>query len=280
MRLRTRGWWMRAWHWPASRAAANAIAAKEPLRRARVVETASPRPKSSRLILALYALGSVAGCATANAQLTGHIALLSDYRYRGESLTDGRPALQGGLDYQHSSGLFVGALASNVRVDVEVSGLGGQLYGGYAHALNERSSWELGVITYVFPHPRTEPDYVYTEGFVGGAYENINARAYYSDNYFGAGGRAAYVEINASRPVSARIALIGHLGYLGHHEARPPSYPAQERSMFDARAGISIEWSGFAIELSVVGTTAQKNSCHAGTGHCDTTAVVSISRSF
>ena len=59
------------------------------------------------------------------------VALLSDYRFRGESLTEGRPALQAGVNYDHSSGLFVGGLVSNVRIDPDVVGLGAQIYGGY-----------------------------------------------------------------------------------------------------------------------------------------------------
>ena len=223
---------------------------------------------------------ALATAGAASAEVSGHIALLSDYRYRGESLSDNRPALQAGLDYQHSSGVFVGGLASSVRVDPAVSGLGGQLYGGYAHAVDERLSWELGAITYLFPRPSTEPGYQYTEGFVGGSYENFTARAYYSDSYFGAGGRAAYLEMNASRPVTARIVAFVHLGYLGHHESRPPSYPRQDHSLFDARGGLEIELSGFTVELSVVGTTAQTNACPAGTGHCSTTALIAVSRSF
>jgi uncharacterized protein (TIGR02001 family) len=53
----------------------------------------------------------------AGAQVSGHVALLSDFVFRGESLTEGRPALQAGIGYDHPSGLFVGGLASNVRID-------------------------------------------------------------------------------------------------------------------------------------------------------------------
>jgi uncharacterized protein (TIGR02001 family) len=63
--------------------------------------------------LVLWARLSVPG--TVAAQVQGDVALLSDYRFRGESLTEGRPALQAGVNYDHSSGLFVGGLVSNVR---------------------------------------------------------------------------------------------------------------------------------------------------------------------
>ena len=41
--------------------------------------------------------------------------LFTDYRFRGISQTHGEPALQGGVDYAHKSGLYVGNWNSNVE---------------------------------------------------------------------------------------------------------------------------------------------------------------------
>ena len=46
--------------------------------------------------------------------LTANVGLFSDYRFRGISQTATRPALQGGFDYAHSSGFYVGNWNSNV----------------------------------------------------------------------------------------------------------------------------------------------------------------------
>ena len=45
---------------------------------------------------------------------TGNIGFFSQYIFRGLSQTDRDPALQGGLDYAHSSGLYAGTWASNI----------------------------------------------------------------------------------------------------------------------------------------------------------------------
>jgi uncharacterized protein (TIGR02001 family) len=222
-------------------------------------------------------LFAVAG--TASAQLSGHISVLSDYRYRGESLSDGKPAVQAGLDYQHSSGIFIGALASTVDVDAEVSGVGAQLYGGYARAVSQRLSWEVGLVTYLFPHPQTEPGYSYTEAFIGINWQNGGARLYYSDNYFGAGGTAAYVELNASQPMGSRVRLLEHLGYLQQREPRS-SATGQDRSLIDAQLGVGATVAGFQIELSVIGTSEPHGPCPAGSGHCGTTGLLSVLRRF
>ena len=45
---------------------------------------------------------------------TGNVGLFSQYIFRGLTQTNGKPALQGGLDYAHSSGFYIGTWASNV----------------------------------------------------------------------------------------------------------------------------------------------------------------------
>ncbi len=39
---------------------------------------------------------------------TGNVGLFSDYRFRGISQTYKQPAIQGGFDYSHSSGIYLG----------------------------------------------------------------------------------------------------------------------------------------------------------------------------
>ncbi|MEO8628739.1 MAG: TorF family putative porin [Betaproteobacteria bacterium] len=224
------------------------------------------------------ALGFIANIA--QAQVTGQVSLLSDYRFRGESLSDEQPALQAGINYDHSSGLFIGALASNVRVGLGTTGLGAQFYGGYAHALGKRASWDVGLVTYVYPSSQRATEYNYTEAFVGAATDELSARVYYADDYFGAGARAAYVEGNLSHPLNERVALIAHIGYL--NIGRVTAYPtsAQRSDQLDFKAGVGIGVAGFNLELSVVGTDAPRDRCVVGTVRCGTAGLVSLSRTF
>ena len=229
-----------------------------------------------RAVLVLVALF----CAPAMvaAQVTGNVALLSDYRFRGESLTEGRPALQASLNYDHSSGLFAGGLVSNVRIDPDVIGLGAQIYGGYAHPIGERASLEAGVVTYVFPPPSSGPTYNYTEVFVGGSFDKVTSRLYYTDRYFG-GGPGAYVELNGNHAITDHISLVGHLGYLYLSGPREPGTGMQHGTV-DFLAGVTAEVKGFTFGVSVVGTNAPQDACPATTGRCSTTVVVSVSHNF
>ncbi len=47
--------------------------------------------------------------------ITGNAGLFSDYRFRGYSQTDYNPALQGGFDFAHKSGFYLGNWNSNVN---------------------------------------------------------------------------------------------------------------------------------------------------------------------
>lgn len=45
---------------------------------------------------------------------TANVTLASDYVFRGISQSQRQPAIQGGFDYSHISGLYAGTWASNV----------------------------------------------------------------------------------------------------------------------------------------------------------------------
>ena len=219
-------------------------------------------------------------CTAAFAQLSGEVSLLSDYRFRGESLTEGRPAAQASLAYDHASGLFLGALLSNVHIEPAASGLSGQFYGGYARPFADQKSWEVGAVTYVFPHPAVPPGYDYSEIFVGASMKRFSARLYYSQNYFQIGSSALYSELSAEQPLIEHVTLLGHLGYL---RINPPVRAAsQERAGSQADFLIGVVWNvlSFNLGLAITGTGSRHDSCPAGTGHCNTATMASISRPF
>jgi uncharacterized protein (TIGR02001 family) len=231
----------------------------------------------SRLLLVL---GLLLCSNAAFAQMSGHVSLLSDYRFRGESLTDGRPAAQAGLAYDHESGLFLGTLISNVHIEPTATGLSGQVYGGYARPLGERKSWEVGAVTYLFPHPSAPPDYDYSEVFVGASVNRLSARVYYSRDYFQSGVHAIYSEVSAEQPLSEQVALLGNIGYLRTGSPRRSVSVERGGSQLDFMAGIGWNVASFTFEFGLTGTGSRRDTCPAGTGHCNTAAVVSISRSF
>src|SRR5438552_816935 len=67
----------------------------------------------------LRAVATLALCACAGsaaAQLSGTLSGVSDYRYRGNTLTHRLPAAQAGVAYDNPHGWYAGAFGSTVRL--------------------------------------------------------------------------------------------------------------------------------------------------------------------
>jgi len=98
--------------------------------------------------------------------LTGNVGLFSQYIFRGLTQTNREPALQGGFDYSHSSGFYLGTWGSNISwlkenfsTGAGVTGQydgGGSLeldfYGGYKSTFGKSDfTYDLGVLYYWYP---------------------------------------------------------------------------------------------------------------------------------
>jgi uncharacterized protein (TIGR02001 family) len=85
-------------------------------------------------------------------EISGNVSLVSDYRFRGISQTDKKPAIQGGFDLGHKSGLYIGTWGSNVS---QWANTGGSMeidfYGGYATELPMGIGLDVGHIWYQYP---------------------------------------------------------------------------------------------------------------------------------
>ncbi|MDP2370515.1 TorF family putative porin [Rhodoferax sp.] len=88
--------------------------------------------------------------------LSYNVGAVSDYRFRGMAQTAGGPAVQGGVDFAHKSGLYLGAWGSNVNwiKDFNLATKGTfeiDLYGGYKGEIAAGVTYDLGAITYQYP---------------------------------------------------------------------------------------------------------------------------------
>ena len=118
------------------------------------------------------------------AQAGGSVALLSDYRYRGVSLSQEKPTLRLSAAYDDPAGWFAGASLTEVmlyRPSWQLQVLG---YAGYAGRLTDRLGWEAGA---TLIHFGSDSRYDDREAFTGLSGERWNARMHYSPDYFGSG---------------------------------------------------------------------------------------------
>ena len=102
--------------------------------------------------------------AAANAsELSAEIGLVSDYRYRGLSLSDGKPAIQGSATFEHDSGLYAEAWSStiggpDVDADAELD-----LTAGYALDISDHLSLDMSGTYYLY---LGQPDANYVDGTI------------------------------------------------------------------------------------------------------------------
>ncbi len=241
--------------------------------------------------IALAALALTAG-SSAFAQLAYNVGVVSEYRYRGLSQTDGEPALQGGADYAHSSGFYVGAWATNIswikdtgtangvetKANVEVD-----LYGGYKGAVGP-VGYDVGYLRYEyvgnkykdigtgFANANTD------EAYVGLSYGPVNFKYSYAfSNLFGTADSkgSTYADLSATFDLGKGFTLTPHVGVQdikGQH--------AQGASYVDYALTLSKDFGdGFSGSLALISVNAIDMSFY-GRNTIKDQAVLGVKYSF
>ena len=123
------------------------------------------------LLLSTLALSTTAFAQTKAPEpdytLSFNAGVVSDYRYRGISQTRLKPAAQGGLDFAHKSGFYLGAWASTIKWIEDSGATDGKveldLYGGYKGELAKGLAYDVGVLRYEYLNNNLNPSANTTE---------------------------------------------------------------------------------------------------------------------
>jgi uncharacterized protein (TIGR02001 family) len=93
--------------------------------------------------------------------VTGSVALVSDYRYRGVSQSDEEAAVQGGITISHKSGVYAGAWASNLAGWGTFGGanLELDLFGGVKLPVGGGGTLDVGLTWYMYPGGASKTDF-------------------------------------------------------------------------------------------------------------------------
>jgi uncharacterized protein (TIGR02001 family) len=214
--------------------------------------------KSFSIAAAACVLATAPGVSFAD--LSFNIGAVSDYRYRGISQSRLKPALQGGADYTNG-GFYVGTWASTIKwikdvpggnADVEID-----VYGGYKGEIGGGFGYDLGLLTYIYPSNRLNPNADTTELY--GAVTYGPATLKYSHaitNTFGnpESKNSFYLDASAAFDIGSGFTLTPHVG---HQKIKGPnSGPA---TYTDYSLTASKDFSGVVVSLGFVGTDADRN---------------------
>ncbi|MDP2810262.1 MAG: TorF family putative porin [Rhodocyclaceae bacterium] len=244
-----------------------------------------------KLILAAAVSASFASIAIAAEpasphSFTANVGVVNDYLFRGISQTHGKPALQGGADYAHSSGFYAGVWGSNVKwvedaQDVSAS-VEIDLYGGFKGALSGDWSYDVGLITYNYPGSKNVPVNASakadtTEVYGAISWKWLTAKYSYatSSHFIGwyggttvsdttKGTRGSdYLELNANYDLGSGMTLTGHVG-----KQKVKNYVKSgdtDASYTDWKIGVTQD-VGFGVVGLAYSDTSSKGTCNGATG--------------
>jgi uncharacterized protein (TIGR02001 family) len=151
--------------------------------------------------------------------LTYNVGLVTDYRYRGISQSGLNPALQGGIDYSHTSGAYLGAWASTItwitdsaatargRVEVDI-------YGGYKGTAGP-ISYDVGLLQYWYAGNNLTPNANTLEVYGAATYGAYTAKYSHSlSNLFGfaKSSGSGYLDLSATFDLGNGWGIVPHLG--------------------------------------------------------------------
>ena len=234
--------------------------------------TQSCRSLKRAIVTGALGIALLSMAASASAQLSATLSVVSDYRYRGVSLSDNEPAAQIGVTYDAPQGWYAGAFVSTAKSETyETRGIQAIGFGGYAWRTSSELSLEVGA-DYVAV--TTAPRYDYPEVYAGLTFKNVSARVYYAPRYFGQDSAAVYGELNVAQPWLPNARILAHIGVLGGAANNPSGAPV------DALIGVGIDWEGFNLQVSWVGISHGSEAYAASGVGPRNNVVVSLSRSF
>ncbi|MBT8563729.1 hypothetical protein G6710_04580 [Polynucleobacter paneuropaeus] len=175
--------------------------------------------------------------------ITANVTVVNDYRYRGISQSNFKPAIQGGFDYAHESGFYVGNWDSSISWISDAYGPGGSatvngysvsaplemdFYGGFKKELiAEGFASDFGVLQYYYPtsglpnsngtaaSPNTTELYV-AQNYTFGPLTGFVKFSYAVSTLFGTANSTGsyYPDLTMNYDTGVwGLALNGHIGY-------------------------------------------------------------------
>ena len=227
----------------------------------------------------LIATALLASSSTALAEISANVTLATDYAFRGVSQTDNQFAIQGGFDWSHSSGIYLGTWASNVDSQFFGGATDPQieldLYGGFANEFSNGLGYDIGYLRYQYPGGS---DFNTNEFYGSLSYMGFGASVNYSPKlqFVGSDSSAWYWAASYDHTFPYEIGFSAHIGY--NAGSAYSDDDALGGTYTDWSLGLSKNVAGVDLGLTYVDNTVSKSDC--GSNVCEARVVASIGKSF
>ncbi|MEI6761291.1 MAG: TorF family putative porin [Betaproteobacteria bacterium] len=199
--------------------------------------------------------------------LTFNIGATTDYRFRGISQSSFKPAVQGGADFSHKSGAYVGVWGSNVNWVKDFAGatdgsLEVDLYGGYKGELAMDLSFDVGIIGYIYPSNNAATNANTTEIYAALTYGVVTAKYSRSVTNFVANANSSgsqYLELAATFDLGNGFSVTPHIG----RQMIPNQTTSGDYTDYSLTLGKDFG-NGISASVSAVGTDAKDDFYKVG----------------
>ena len=220
--------------------------------------------------------------------LTGNMTIASSYRFRGIDQTFNKPALQGGIDYSHESGIYVGNWNSNVNsgAGFPEGNLEMDFYGGWKTTFAEDFGLDLGAIYYYYPgssasglsfsNSKSLTDSASGtvnngEIYIGASWKFVSLKYNYAvTDYFSLPDSkgTGYLDLSANYDLGDGWGIQAHVGHLYASKYKyAGTTGSNDISYTDWKLGVTKDISGWLIGLAYVDTNA-KGNCGSAEFYC------------
>jgi len=198
--------------------------------------------------------------ATPGLSVSGNVALVTDYRFRGVSLSGGDMALQGGIDLGIDQGFYVGTWASSLVGGTPYGELEVDVYGGWSGDVAPGVTVDVGLLYYLYPTGDTGIDTDYFEPYasiattVGPVSATLGAAYAWDQNSLGDNDNLyVYTDFELGIPKTP-VTVTAHLGYTDGVLAPPLLAGTGDDSGLDWSLGASTTLiGGLSLGVSYVG---------------------------
>ncbi|MDZ7653829.1 MAG: TorF family putative porin [Burkholderiaceae bacterium] len=261
------------------------------------------RASAAAALLALPMLANAQAKPEPEFTITGNAGLFSDYRFRGFTQTGYGPAFQGGFDFAHKSGFYLGNWNSNVEQGLyNGASLEMDFYGGYKFSAGD-IGFDVGYLYYYYPKSGAQGLTKVSNGelYFGASYGPVSGKFFYNVTDFFSLGKGPslgnpefdtsgsyYIDLNASFPLAQGFTVVGHYGYQyiknGEIAFQQGLLFADTDNVSDWKLGVTYDLSGWILGASVIGTTEKGLLRTAESGFTKdsgkTSLVLNVSKSF
>ena len=220
--------------------------------------------RASTVLTAAPALAQDDDAAASPFTVSGNVAMTSDYRFRGVSLSAGDFAIQGGVDLAHESGFYLGTWASSIQGGTPYGEVELDVYGGWTGDVAEGVTVDVGLLYYIYPTTDDplglDPDTDYFEPYasisttIGPVGATLGAAyAWDQDSLGGNDNLYIYTDWSLGVP-STPLSFTAHLGYTDGVLAPPLLAGTADDTGLDWSLGVSgTIYGGLSGSLSYVG---------------------------